>query len=97
MVHSRVSDKYIQFVLIYITDHILPVLPIKHLVHNDGGPIAPHKLATGTKNSVSNICVLFCRCVVQKATSYVDTKALNIHHQSQKVFGVSLLGSHQIK
>ena len=32
MVHARVSDKYINRLLMYTTDHIFPVLPIKHLV-----------------------------------------------------------------
>ena len=52
----------------YITDHIFPVLPVKHLVNQDGEPITPHKLETGTKPSVSNPHVLFCTCVVLKAT-----------------------------
>ena len=45
-----------------------------------------HKLATGTKPSVSHLRVLFCPCVVQKAPAHVDTKTLNIRHQSQKGF-----------
>ena len=38
------------------------------------------------KPSVSNLHVLLCPCVVQKATADVDTKALNMRHQSQKGF-----------
>ena len=53
MVHVRVSDKYIHFALMYMTDHIFPVLPIKNLVNQDGETTTPHKLATGTKISVS--------------------------------------------
>ena len=30
MVHAQVSDKYIHFSLIYMTDHIFTVLPIKN-------------------------------------------------------------------
>ena len=30
MVHGRVTGKYIHFALMYMTDHILPVLPIKY-------------------------------------------------------------------
>ena len=86
MVHAQVSDEYIHFSLMYITDHIFPVIPIKHLVNQDGGPTIPQKLATGTKTSVSNLLVLFFPCVVKKSTAHVDTKALNMRHQSQKVF-----------
>ena len=80
MVHERVYEKNIYFELIFITEHILLVLPIKHLVNQDVEPTMPHKLATGTKPSVSNLHVLFRPCVVQKSTEYVDTKALNMRH-----------------
>ena len=46
----------------------------------------PFKLETGTKPSISHLRVLFCVCVVQKATAHVGEKALNIHHQAQQVF-----------
>ena len=36
MVHTWVSDEYINFALIYTTNHILPVLPISQLVNKDG-------------------------------------------------------------
>ena len=81
MVHTQVSNENIHFALMYITDHIFNVLPIKHLVNQDGGPTTTHKLATGMKPSVSNLCVLFFPCVVQKETAHVDTKALKIHRQ----------------
>ena len=32
MVHVRVSESYIHFALMYITDNIFPVLPIKYLI-----------------------------------------------------------------
>ena len=86
MVQARVSGKYVHFALMYTADHIFPVISIKHLVNQDGEPTTPHKLATATKPSVSNICVLFCTHFVQKSTAHVDTKALNMSHQSQKVF-----------
>ena len=38
------------------------------------------------KPSVSNLNVLFCPCVVKKATELVDTKALNMSLQSQRGF-----------
>ena len=86
MVHARVYDKYIHFLLIYTTYHIFPVLPIKHLVNKDGKPTTPHKLETGTQPNVSKLNVLFCPCVVIKATSHDDTKELNMCHWSQKGF-----------
>ena len=67
-----------------MTDHIFPFIPIKHLVNQYGEPTTPHKLETGTKPSLSKLC--FFSCVVQKATAHVDTKALNMCHQSQKGF-----------
>ena len=42
------------------------------------------KISTGTKTSVAHLCVLFCTCVVRKATALVGTKALNMCHQAQK-------------
>ena len=70
----------------YTTDHIFPVLPIKDLINEDGDPTTPHKMATGTKPSVSHLSVLFCPCVVRKATEHVETKTLNMCHQAQKGF-----------
>ena len=91
MVHARVPEVYVHFALMYMTDHIFPVLPIKDLINEDGDPTTPHKLATGTKPSVSHLRVLFCPCVVQKATAHVETKTLNMRHQSQKGFhGISV-------
>ena len=45
-----------------------------------------HKLATCKKHSLSHLRVLFCPCVVRKATAQVETKALNMRHQAQKGF-----------
>ena len=59
MVHGRVSEAYIHFALMYTTDHIFPVLPIKDLINEDGDPTPPYKLTTGTKSSVSHLCMLF--------------------------------------
>ena len=86
MVHARVLEAYINFALMYTTDHIFPVLPIKYLINKDGDPNTPYKLATGTKPSISHLRVLFCPCVVRKATAHVGTKALNMRHQAQKAF-----------
>ena len=86
MVHARVPEVYVHFALIYTTDHIFPVLPIKDLINEDGDPTTPHKLATGMKPSVSHLRVLFCPCVVRKSTAHVETKTLNMCHQAQKGF-----------
>ena len=86
MVHARVPEIYVHFALMYTTDHIFPVLPIKDLINEDGDPTTPYKLETGTKPSVSHLRVLFCPCVVRKATAHVETKTLNMRHQAQKGF-----------
>ena len=85
-VHARVPEVYVHFALMYTTDHIFPVIPIKDLINEDGDPTTPHKLTTGTKPLVSHLRVLFCLCVVCKATAHVETKALNMRHQGQKEF-----------
>ena len=86
MVHARVPEVYIHFILMYTADHIFPVLPIKDPINEDGDPTMPHKLATVTKPSVSHLRVLFCPCVVREATAHVETKMLNMRHQAQKGF-----------
>ena len=35
---------------------------------------------------MSHLRVLFCPCVVQKSKAHIETKTLNMHHQSQKGF-----------
>ena len=97
MVHARFSEAYIHFALMYTTDQIFPVLPIKYLINKDGDPTWPFKIKTGTKPSVSHLRLLFFPCVVPEATENVGTKALNIHHQAQNVFALSLLEFHSIK
>ena len=82
MVHARVSEEYIHFSLMYTTDHIFTVIPIKDLINKDGDLTTPHKIATGTKPSVSHLRVLFCPCVIRKANAHVQTKALNMSHQA---------------
>ena len=67
MVHARFSEAYVHFVLMYTTDHIFPVLPIKNLINEDGDQTTPFKIATDTKPSVSHLRMLFCTCVVRKA------------------------------
>ena len=86
MVHARVLEEYINFSLMYMTDHIFPVLLIKDLINKYSDTTTPFKIATGTKPSVSYLRVLFCPCVVRRATAHVGTKTLNMRHQSQKGF-----------
>ena len=86
MVHVSVLEAYIHFALMYTSDHISPVLPIKDLINEDSKPTTPFKLVTGTKTSVSHLRVLFCLCVVPKSTAHIGTKALNMRHQAQKGF-----------
>ena len=86
MVHARVLEAYVHFTLMHTTDNIFPVLPIKDLINKDGDPKTPHKLATGTEPSVSHLRMLFCPCVLRKATAHVETKALNMCHQVQNGF-----------
>ena len=74
MVHAIVLDAYIHIALIYTTDHIFPVLPIKDLIKKYGNPTTPFKFATRNKPSVLHLCVLFFTCVVQKATAHVGKK-----------------------
>ena len=52
MFHTQVYGEYIHFELMYTADNIFPVLPIKHLVIQNGELATPHKLATGKEPSV---------------------------------------------
>ena len=79
----------------YTTDHIFPLPPIKDLINENGDPTTPYKLTTGTKALVSHLRVLFCPCVVRKSTAHVETKALNMRHQSQKGFCSIFVGISQ--
>ena len=58
-VHARVPEAYVHLSIMYTTDNIFPVIPIKDLINKDSDPPTPHKLATGTKHSVSHLRVLF--------------------------------------
>ena len=66
MVHAKVLEVCINFELMYTTDHISPVLPIKDLVNEDGDPTTSFKLATGTKPPVSHLRVLFLHVLYGK-------------------------------
>ena len=52
MVHVKVLEAYIHFSLMYMADHILPVLPLEDLIKLEGNPTTPFKLATGIKPSI---------------------------------------------
>ena len=95
MVHTRVLEACMHFVLMYTTDHIFPVLPIKYLINKDGYLTTPFKLATGTKHSVSHLRVLFFPYVVRKATTHVGTKTLSMRHQAQNCFRSFFVGISQ--
>ena len=86
MVHNRVPEVYVHFTLMYTTDHIFPVLPIKDLINEGSDPSTSYKLAIGTKPSMSHLRVLFFSWVVRKATAHVETKTLNMRHKAQKWF-----------
>ena len=86
MVHAIFLEAYINFSFMYTTDHIFPVRPIKDMINKDGDLTTPYKLATCTKTfSITFTRVIF-PCVVQKATSHIGKKALNMRQQAQKVF-----------
>ena len=86
IVHARVLEANVHFAFMYLTDHIFLVIPIRDLINEDGDPTTPHKIATGTKPSVSHLRVLYCPCIVRKTMAHVETKTLNMRHQAQKGF-----------
>ena len=91
MVYAQVLEAFIHFALMYTSDRILPVIPIKYLINEDGESTTPFKLAIGTELSISHLCVLFFACVVRKAHAYFGTKSLKMLHQAQKGFcGISI-------
>ena len=58
----------------YTTYHIFTVQQIEDLIKKDGEPTIPFTLEKGTKPSVSNLRVLFCPCVIRKATAHVKKR-----------------------
>ena len=79
----------------YTEDHIFLVLPIKLPINKYSEPTKAYKIATGMKHSILNLRVLFCPCVVRKATAHIGTKALNMNYQAQKSFCVIFIGIQQ--
>ena len=92
MVHARFLEYYIHYALMHTSDHIFPVLPIKELINKDGKPTTPFKIATGMKPLILHLRILFCPCVVRKATAYVETKDSIMRQQAQKGIGGILFG-----
>ena len=86
MVHARVLGAYIHFSFMYTKGYVFLVLPIKYLINEYGESTTTFKLATGTRPSVSYSRLFFCPYFVQKSTTHIDRKALNIRHQAQKAF-----------
>ena len=86
MVHARFLEACISFELMYMAYNIFLVLPIKYMINKDSDTATLFKLVTGTKPSVSHLRVIFCPCVVRKATAHVNKKELNMRHQAQKGF-----------
>ena len=86
MAHAIVLEAYINLTLMYTGYHILPVLPTKYLINEDGKPTTPFKLVTGMKLSIYNLRVLFFPCVVLKYTAHVGAKSLNMCHKAQNGF-----------
>ena len=60
MVHARVPKLFVYFALMYTTDHIFPVLPIKDIINEDGDTTTPPKLTTGTNlQCIIYACFIF--------------------------------------
>ena len=66
MVHDRVSEAYIHFLLVYTTYHIFLVLSIKDMINKDRDRTTTFKLATGTKPSASHLHALFVHVLYGK-------------------------------
>ena len=64
MVHAIVPEAYIHFALMYMANHIFPVLTIKDLINKDGEPLEFHSINKGiflcTKHKEDNIFVQCC-------------------------------------
>ena len=56
-------EAYIHFALMYTTDGIFPVLPIKYMMIENSQTTMPSTVTTSTKPAVSYLCVIFCQCI----------------------------------
>ena len=59
MVHTRILEVYIHFLLMYMIYYIFTVLPIKDMINENGEPTTLFKLATGKTISVSHLPMQF--------------------------------------
>ena len=86
MVHARVPEVYVHFSLMYDTDHIFPVLTIKDLINEDGDQTTPHKIATGTKPSVSHFtCFIFSVCCTESYRARWDKDVKHASPSAKRV------------
>ena len=97
MVHARVSEAYIYFALMYMTDHIFPVLAIKDLINDDNDPTTPFKLTTGTKPSISHLRVLFFHLLYGKLLHILGQRRKICVTKHKRVLVVYSLEFHSIK
>ena len=85
MVHARFSEAYTYFALMYTTDHIFPVIPIKDLINKDNNPTTSFRLATSTKHSVSHLNVFFFHVLYGKILYFLQ-KGVKYESPSTKGF-----------
>ena len=72
---AQVSDKYIHFALMYTTDYIFPVLPIKHLVNKDGEKIC-HTNCKLAQNFQYQTHMFYSVHVFTKGSAHVKKKCV---------------------
>ena len=63
----------------YTTGHVIPVLPIKHLVISKVNQLRHTNWQLAQIFSIKPT-FFFCLCVVLNSNAYVDTNALNMVH-----------------
>ena len=96
MVHARVPEVYVNFTLMYTTNQIFPVLPIKDLINEDGDLTTPHKIATGTKPSVHIYTCYFVYVLYEKLRRTLRQRRQTCVIKCKKGFAVSSLGFQSI-
>ena len=72
MVFARVNDDYTHHALIFAAHHIIPVLPLKDLVNEQGDPVTPIELMTNKKAMIRHLRTLFCPCIIKKHTAQYE-------------------------
>ena len=87
MVYARVPENYIHFALMYTTDHILPVLPIKE--HYKRGWRSNNTVQIGNRYetfSVTFTCFILSMCCTESYGARWDE---NVKHASPSTKGFS--------